>query len=323
TVFRFCAVLSLSVLLAGAVSAQNLPESCDSDFYDVMEARGTMEAVREMEIAQALILKPDSVMEYSCFSDTAGAVQSWADGVFSDAIFSSEMFQDPPEMFTPADDATSSFPQFLPTIDDTAVTPFHYGGQDTVIFGPNPPPGLPEIFGSGRLDMAMGNLVFQSLDSFHFDNFFHAYAGGAFFPRPGSVVPNVCNPMDLVWEFFKCQNFNAAFHDAHFIRLEDFPSFDPRFRPLNIACSDPNRNATLQAVLAASKTAPGGAGGVEAVVTYMDLMDSASCSSLDPVFTGIKVFRNSPLGMISYEDAVCPAAGCYFDPAAGGSGACF
>ena len=50
---------SLSAILPGT--------SCDVDVMDIMEAKAWMEGKREMEAAQLLILKPDSVLEYSCF----------------------------------------------------------------------------------------------------------------------------------------------------------------------------------------------------------------------------------------------------------------
>lgn len=46
-----------------------IPDTCDADYYDVLRARSYAEGKREMEVAQRIILKPDSVLEYSCFND--------------------------------------------------------------------------------------------------------------------------------------------------------------------------------------------------------------------------------------------------------------
>jgi hypothetical protein len=54
-----------------AQPAPAVPATCDQEFLDVMETRAWMEGKREMEIAQRLILKPDSVLEYSCFNARA------------------------------------------------------------------------------------------------------------------------------------------------------------------------------------------------------------------------------------------------------------
>lgn len=59
----------LCLFQAVPASAQ-IPDTCDADYYDVLRARSYAEGKREMETAQRIILKPDSVLEYSCFNDT-------------------------------------------------------------------------------------------------------------------------------------------------------------------------------------------------------------------------------------------------------------
>lgn len=61
---------------SGSVCAQSapvnpaeVPDSCDPDYLDVLNARSYLEGKREMEQAQRIILKPDSVLEYSCFNE--------------------------------------------------------------------------------------------------------------------------------------------------------------------------------------------------------------------------------------------------------------
>ncbi len=73
-VLTFLAFFGLSSLPSPAFS-QAVPATCDQDFLDVMEARAWMEGKREMEVAQRLILKPDSVLEYSCFNTRADQLQ--------------------------------------------------------------------------------------------------------------------------------------------------------------------------------------------------------------------------------------------------------
>lgn len=41
--------------------------ACEWKYFNVLRQRAWLEGKREMEIAQTLILKPDSVLEYSCF----------------------------------------------------------------------------------------------------------------------------------------------------------------------------------------------------------------------------------------------------------------
>lgn len=49
------------------VNPAEIPDSCDPDYMDVLNIRGYLEGKRELETAQRIILKPDSVLEYSCF----------------------------------------------------------------------------------------------------------------------------------------------------------------------------------------------------------------------------------------------------------------
>ncbi|MCD8563125.1 MAG: hypothetical protein LRY54_03580 [Alphaproteobacteria bacterium] len=86
----FTAIL---ILLAGAVmvegesraqtqSSTEVAPTCDVTVQDQMKRQAWMEGQREMEMAQRLILKPDSVLEYSCFKDEANHWSSAA-GTFS------------------------------------------------------------------------------------------------------------------------------------------------------------------------------------------------------------------------------------------------
>lgn len=69
-VFAFIFIcLPVSAFAAAATPvAPVVSPGCDPEFYDVLEARTWAEAEREYEIAGRLILKPDSVLEYSCFN---------------------------------------------------------------------------------------------------------------------------------------------------------------------------------------------------------------------------------------------------------------
>lgn len=51
------------------VDPDQIPDSCDPDYMDVLNIRAYLEGKREMETAQRVILKQDSVLEYSCFNE--------------------------------------------------------------------------------------------------------------------------------------------------------------------------------------------------------------------------------------------------------------
>lgn len=75
--FLLVGIVTLSAITAASFShAQSppvdpgdIPATCDPDYMDVLNARSYLEGKREMEAAQRLILKADSVLEYSCFNE--------------------------------------------------------------------------------------------------------------------------------------------------------------------------------------------------------------------------------------------------------------
>ena len=52
------------------VQEQQIP-ACDTGFNEILKTKAWMEAQREVEVAQTLIQKTDSVMDYTCFKSTA------------------------------------------------------------------------------------------------------------------------------------------------------------------------------------------------------------------------------------------------------------
>lgn len=67
--YALCIVTFLCLLPAAGTNAQEIPETCDVEYYEVLRNRSYLEGKREMEVAQRIIIKPDSVLEYSCFND--------------------------------------------------------------------------------------------------------------------------------------------------------------------------------------------------------------------------------------------------------------
>lgn len=76
-IFSFILIILTGLLLSTPqkVCAQNLPESCNADLHELMKSKAYLEAKRETEIAQRLILKPDSTLEHSCFK--LNAIRNW------------------------------------------------------------------------------------------------------------------------------------------------------------------------------------------------------------------------------------------------------
>jgi len=333
---RFIVIFALSVLIGAFVSA-NAPDAyaqsaaCDSDFEDVMEARARLEAMREVEIAQHLILKPDSVLEYSCFYDRLDELGVSANNMFSDNVNTVDLFQAVPtdtysgtlvngdSVFNPTGPYATSAP--LPTINEVAVTAAG-SATGTVVFGPNPPPFSPGALLSSGLENSLGMLVTSTLNSFLGVSFSHPYGGGSFTALP---ISSVCDPMNSVWAFSKCSNFDVILFKGFLAHS----AIDYRVNP--VGCSDSSRGALWGVEIAAAFPDPDTTGGIEVDFPFTDAsgsynvyersleaMDSNNCAAVEPVPTGVFVYSDSPPS-ITHEDHVCPAAGCFYNPSGGGS----
>ncbi len=62
----------VAMSLSAVALAQTAP--CDPQYMDALESRAYLEAQREISMNQNLILKPDSVFEYTCFDRIMGTV---------------------------------------------------------------------------------------------------------------------------------------------------------------------------------------------------------------------------------------------------------
>ncbi|MGH1398179.1 MAG: hypothetical protein ACRBCT_03100 [Alphaproteobacteria bacterium] len=86
---RFSLSLVLSTILAlfltSAAQAQFAASPCDPEYYESMEARAILEAQREITQNQNLIVKPDSVLEYTCFDRQLDVLAQEAENMFSES----------------------------------------------------------------------------------------------------------------------------------------------------------------------------------------------------------------------------------------------
>lgn len=80
-----CALItSLAVFVSLSASAQFADSPCDPKYYESLEARAWLEAQREITQNQNLIVKPDSVLEYTCFDKHLGVLARDAETMFSE-----------------------------------------------------------------------------------------------------------------------------------------------------------------------------------------------------------------------------------------------
>lgn len=64
--------------------ATPISKTCNSSIMTAMESRAWLEAQREITINQSLIVKPDSVLEYTCFDKMLGVLAEEAENMFSE-----------------------------------------------------------------------------------------------------------------------------------------------------------------------------------------------------------------------------------------------
>lgn len=213
-----------------------------------------MEGKRQMEMAQTIILKPDSILEYNCF-----VTYMWDLGKKADKLFS-----------------------------DNMPSPFWSK--------PSPPGG---IFDTKNLDRTLDHLVFDALDVFVGSNFQHNQAGGLYLWDP-------CTSMQEIWDFLKCYDFQ----EDYFTTFEEISTKDPRKYPEQ--CKEKSRAGNWKTALAKAfpvPAVPAPPGGMDATITYLDLLDPKNCKSIKPIPTGLMA---NLLGS-RHADAVCSAPGCYYD----------
>lgn len=284
-ILSYFVVLFIAVFAWSSVvlAAGNIPASCSSDYYDVLRARSWLEGKREMEAAQFFILKPDSVLEYSCFDEEVKWLAAVADRMFSDNVTSGNLFNSPALSFSPKD-------SFQPTI--TSPT------------GPNPPGGMD----NHTLDNMLQLLVLDALNAYLSTNFGHTLGGGTVANGGG-----FCGAMNYVWHELKCANFDTSY----FMTFSELAAFDPRTRP--VACGEANRTAKWNAAIAAAfpvPATPAALGGMDAVVSYNSkIMLGASCLN-QPIPTGVIIDEDGSGPGVARPDAVCSTPGCYYDSAA-------
>ena len=290
-------LVCLSFVVSSAASADALPSTCDAGFYDVMKARSTLEAMREMEVAQTLILKPDSVLEYSCFDLQLTKLGNAANLMFTDNAGSAVLFKNPPRQYSGGSDP-------LPTISADEVTTPNMG-QTAIVRGPNPPPFPPGFRGSEELDNTLEQVVGGSAFSYVAGSFGHPFAGGLYM---GGISPT-CGAMGLVWKFMKCRNFSKK----DFRTFSELSVVDPRDFNSYLRCNDPDRSSRWNIQYIAADLAADVSSTIDPVVTDLDFI-GGNCGDAAPIQTGLIVSRNGS----EYVDAFCVPAGCFYN----GRGGC-
>ena len=192
---------------------------CAADTWTAMVNQAVMETRREDLFNKRYIVKPDSVLDYSCFSESVKTVGTDSGPIFSETnkwdnitvdLIGEEVIiklqtkeEDNDPLFSEKDynlerDYTQS--------DGTAIT---YN-----------------LLSTDSLDIAIDSIVGKMAKTYLENNFTHGFLADTT-PVSGAVIAN-CNVMDAVWKAAKCKNFDGT---DMFSTFEDLATKDPREFP--------------------------------------------------------------------------------------------
>lgn len=316
---------------------------CDADLMNQIYAKAFLESNREYIMGQAIIRKPDSILEYTCFDQFVNRAGERAGAMFSEtdlwrrtATFRGQRTQ---ANYIDIDGYIGPHP----VQGDCAGNQFLGGAPYSQI------PTCSDVrlniyMNRGRLLFDLRRMVSQSLRIYIDNNFDHTFLGGEMTQDYVACDVNyVCNYMNIVYLASKCRDMGV---DDPFMSFENLVTLDPRYLPQQcmldpdptiVGDETPLGTGFRQDVidLARNRTASTDFVYVnfdEANNNHLDLSlpDGATvypggpvvrCS--DPVQTGIKVERViknvDARGNVTttqtqrFNDMVCINPGCSFD----------
>jgi hypothetical protein len=318
-------------LAAGVASASSAPTTpCDPQYMDALEARAYMEAQREVSQNQNYILKPDSVLEYTCFDkflEHFSEDTNWGSTCdaypFSDSCRWGAVFMQPAYSI--------------------------WGSVDRVVTR------ALQAYLTGQFSYNTRNYLYGRATNQYPPSDIATEVGAPGAPTDKTYA---CTEMEAVWMQAHCYNFaQEPDHDA-FYQFDWYKTNDPRANApktttgwkgaggmCTVATPYSSNDAIIEAFNGAANdakydmaenlwsstgmtdTTPYKA---DPVLTHLDLImpvgaspsppAPSACSSVTPIPTGVCVVRAGWNQV--YEDAVCPNPGCYYKaPGAAGTGA--
>lgn len=220
---------------------------CDGNYMNQMIGHAFMSAQREVAMNAQIIRKPDSVLEYTCFDQFLGITGARA-GILTET-----------DIWEPGSGHTIT----LKTADETRTESFTFTNPNR----------------ANRLEVALGNLMLDTLRNYIRSNFPHRYLGGASsidnsmnFSVVGGGSYN-CAHMRAVWDLAKCNNFGA---DDNFLSFGQLVTGDPRQLPA--AC----RGVAAPVLNAGAPPPMGGIGLATGYITALDTLGVMTKSETNP-----------------------------------------
>ena len=278
--------------------------ACEADFRTQMVNRATIMAERHSVIAETLINKPDSVLEYSCFDQNAALL----------AVENGPLFSESTAWNSDSVTISGGF-------GDTALV-----NVANISYSVN--------MGNTRLDQKINNLVFETINDYVSDSFSHDFLGGKMSGSDNNIGNNVagvnssCDHMQSIYEVARCEDFATDRPFGPLAKLDGTSGGewvdDPRANPASCGTAHMITTALIEQANNKDFTHTG----FDQVDDYNEYFahDTAgfgSDCSLTPIPTGVMIQyveitmdssgdTNIP-NDYEYEDKVCPSPGCYFD----------
>ncbi|MEZ5813809.1 MAG: hypothetical protein R3E13_03680 [Alphaproteobacteria bacterium] len=283
----------------------NAPKSessaCDANFMNQIYAKAFLEAEREVVVHNALIMKPDSVFEYTCFDQQAADVAIIAGPIFSEST------------------------RWSPT-----TVPINPGSVKIDV-----------NMGDTRLDDGIENLVLESLKIYVDSNFAHDFLGGmatgdnnTISGTMAGISPLPCDFMYLVHDVVRCDAFAPHVQFLSFESYYSTPallSTDPRTLPVagGGLTHCPKGHQITSAIVDIANNTNWTYASFDLVDTLLPIQRSPDpgtsgiCENAKPIPTGVVISINEkdldPAGnpvskhKYEYKDKVCSNPACFFD----------
>lgn len=312
-------LLFFSVLSYGAQAEVVPGTSCDVEVYghpdnpsgSSLWARAWMEGKREMEVAQQLIVKPDSVLEYSCFAARRNELRRVGMAWSGSSSFDTQS----------AIEAGA-----WAWVKAQALNVLGTSGLGAVItnIGIEIAQEYAIQWGAAQLYERdpMRALIDPVVERYLGQNFYHTLGGGVYDLGPEGV----CDAMNSIWNFMKCSNME----EGDFFTLASMLTNDRRTLPGQCPASEteyiPSSGTHGSKWLGAYQEAnplptyPASEGGIDALLPRLFNYIENDCGEAIP--TGLWVL-DAPPGDYDpdtenksgrYLDSVCIAPGCHYVP---------
>ncbi|MGN7439110.1 MAG: hypothetical protein ACTHOO_10770 [Alcanivorax sp.] len=250
---------------------------CDSLYYESLSARAWLEAQREITQNQNIILKPDSVFEYTCFDRLVGELADHADEMLSETSSYGS-----PLSSTSMDNAL----QNLVINSLTAYINNNFGSKT----------------GGGGYNLLAGHTAAAGINSVPQNMVGPAYN---------------CDIMERVWNAAKCINFvSNSTTDGFFTFQEYATTADKRVLPVACSPITTNWATNLGAALTAGPWTNDPVQTYFALTTPQNCSGANCPCSGAPVPTGVRVIR-SGFSNNDYDEHICLQPGCRYHPGGG------